>query len=129
MQSESFAESGAPDQIPDEIVAKYGRDARKTVRHNLSRRSRMFRRTRSRRAGLVVQGSGAELWQTTAVVFSLSVIAVCGVGALVYAVYLWPKIGLSLLASVVVLFTFSYLVAHRVTRRRVEPTDDDVSLF
>lgn len=129
MQSESFAESGAPDSIPDEIVAKYGRDARKTVRHNLSRRSRLFRRTRARRAGLVVRESGSELWQTTAVVFSLSVIAVCGIGGLVYAVYLWPKIGLSLLGSFLVLFTFSYVVARRVTRRRVEPSDDEISLF
>jgi len=128
VQSEYFAEPGAPDRVPDELVAKYGRDAKKTVKHNLSRRSRLARRTR--RAGKVVRGRGADLWQTTAVVFSLSVIAVCGLGALVYAVYLWPKIGLSLVGGVVVMFTFSYVVARRVTRRRVDPNSDEtISLF
>ena len=127
MQSENFAEPGAPDRIPDDLVEKYGREARKTVKHNLSRRGRLARRTR--RASRVVRGDGSDLWQTTAVVFSLSVIAVCGVGALVYAVYLWPKIGLTLAAAVVVMFTFSYVVARRVTRRKVDPSTDEVSLF
>ncbi len=127
MQSENFAEPGAPDRIPDDLVEKYGREARKTVKHNLSRRSRLARRTR--RAGRVVRGSGSDLWQTTAVVFSLSVIAVCGIGALVYAVYLWPRMGLSLVGAVVIMFTLSYVVARRVTRRGVDPSNDEMSLF
>ena len=127
MQSENFAEPGAPDRIPDDLVEKYGREARKTVKHNLSRRSRLARRTR--RAGRLVRGSGADLWQTTAVVFSLSVIALCGIGALLYTVYLWPRIGLSLVGAVVIMFTFSYVVARRVTRRGVDPSQDEVSLF
>jgi len=127
MQSENFAEPGAPDRIPDDLVEKYGREARKTVKHNLSRRSRLARRTR--RASRVVRGNGSDLWQTTAVVFSLSVIAVCGLGALVYAVYLWPKIGLTLAGAVVLMFTFSYVVARRVTRRKIDPSNDEISLF
>jgi ABC-type multidrug transport system fused ATPase/permease subunit len=127
VQAENFAEPGAPDRIPDDLVEKYGREARKTVKHNLSRRSRLARRTR--RAGRVVRGSGSDLWQTTVVVFSLGVIAVCGVGALAYAVYLWPRIGLSLVGAVVIMFTLSYVVARRVTRRRVDPSSDEMSLF
>jgi ABC-type multidrug transport system fused ATPase/permease subunit len=127
VQAENFAEPGAPDRIPDDLVEKYGREARKTVKHNLSRRSRLARRTR--RAGRVVRGGGSDLWQTTVVVFSLGVIAVCGVGALVYAVYLWPRIGLSLVGAVVIMFTLSYVVARRVTRRRVDPSSDEMSLF
>src|SRR5947199_1825109 len=127
MQSGNFAEPGAPDRIPDDLVEKYGRGARRTVKHNLSRRSRLAGRTR--RAGRVVRGTGSDLWQTTAVVFSLSVIVVCGIGALVYAVYLWPRIGLSLVGAVVIMFTFSYVVARRVTRRGVDPSQDEVSLF
>ena len=115
MQSENFAEPGAPDRIPDDLVEKYGREARKTVKHNLSRRSRLARRTR--RASRVVRGNGSDLWQTTAVVFSLSVIAV------------WPKIGLTLAGAVVLMFTFSYVVARRVTRRKIDPSNDEISLF
>src|SRR2546427_12081752 len=120
MQSENFAEPGAPDRIPDDLVEKYGREARKTVKHNLSRRSRLARRTR--RAGRLVRGSGADLWQTTAVVFSLSVIALCGIGALLYTVDLWPRIGLSLVGAVVLMFTFSYVVARRGSRPGADPS-------
>ena len=128
MQSENFAEPGAPDRIPDDLTEKYGAEARKTVKHNLSRRSRLARRTR--RARRAVSGTGTDLWQTTAVVFSLSVIAVCGLGALAYAVYLWPKIGLTLVGTVVVLFMFSHLVARRVTRRGGDSSSDEtISLF
>jgi hypothetical protein len=128
VQSENFAEPGAPDRIPDEIAEQYGREARKTVKHNLSRRSRLARRTR--RASRAVRGTGSDLWQTTAVVFSLSVIAVCGLGALAYAVYLWPKIGLTLVGAVVVLLAFSHVVARRVTRRHSDPSSDEtLSLF
>jgi hypothetical protein len=76
-----------------------------------------------------VPGTKADLWQTTAVVFSLSVIALCGLGALLYAMYLWPKIGISLTVGVVGLLTFSYLVARRITRRQANTNDDSVSLY
>ena len=127
MQSENFAEPSAPDSVPDELITLYGRKARRTVKHNLSRRSRLARKTR--RVGRLLRGSDSDVWQTTAVVFSLSVIVVCGIGALAYAVYLWPKIGLTLTSGVLVLFLFSYLVARRVTRRRADPGDDQITLF
>jgi ABC-type multidrug transport system fused ATPase/permease subunit len=124
VEAESF-EPGAPDRIPDDLLVVYGKEARKTVRHNLSRRRRVLKRARS-----VVVSTDADLWQTTAVVFFLSVIAVCGIGGLVYAVYLWPTIGLSLVGTVLVLFTLSFLVARRISRQHWDPREHETtSLF
>lgn len=83
------------------------------VRQNLSRRHKLARRLRG-----AVRPGDSELWETTAVVFFFGVIAVCGLGGLAYAVYLWPKIGLTLLGSLVVLFGLSFLIASRMTSRR-----------
>ncbi len=124
MEAESF-EPGAPDRIPDDLLARYGRDARKVVRHNLSRRRRVLKRARS-----TIQGTDADMWQTTAVVFFLGVIGVCGLGGLTYAVYLWPKVGLALIGGVVVLFGLSFFLARRISRQQGDPREQETtSLF
>jgi hypothetical protein len=121
MEAESF-EPGAPDRIPDDLLAVYSRDARKTVRHNLSRRRRVFKRARG-----VISSTDSDLWQTTAVVFFLGVIGICGIGGLAYAVYLWPKIGLTLIGGIVVLFGLSFLVARRISRHQADPRDHEAN--
>jgi hypothetical protein len=103
-----------PDSVPEELLARYGREARKMVRQNLSRRHRLARRMRG-----AVQTTDSELWETTAVVFFFGVIAVCGLGGLAYAVYLWPKIGLSLAGGLIGLFGLSFFIARRMTRRKL----------
>src|SRR5438093_6858957 len=121
MEAESF-EPGAPDRIPDDLLAVYSRDARKTVRHNLSRRRRVVRRAQT-----AIRGTDSDLWQTTAVVFFLGVIGICGIGGLAYAVYLWPKIGLTLIGGIVVLFGLSFLVARRISRHQADPRDHEAN--
>lgn len=124
MEAESF-EPGAPDRIPDDLLAVYGKDARKTVRHNLSRRRRVFRRART-----VMHNTDPDLWQTTAVVFFLGIIGTCGIGGLAYAVYLWPKVGVSLISGVLLLFGISFLLARRMTRHHADPLEHEAtSLF
>ncbi len=105
-----------PDRVPEELLARYGREARKMVRQHLSHRHRVIRRLRG-----AVGSTDSELWETTAVVFFFGIIVLCGLGGLAYAVYLWPKIGLTLLGSLVGLFAMSFLVARRITRRRQVP--------
>jgi hypothetical protein len=124
MEAESF-EPGAPDRIPDDLLVVYGKEARKTVRHNLSRRRRVLKRAKT-----VVRTTDSDLWQTTAVVFFLAVIGVCGIGGLVYAVYVWPKIGLSLIGGVLFLFGLSFVIARRISRRHWDPSEQETtSLF
>jgi ABC-type multidrug transport system fused ATPase/permease subunit len=112
-EPEHAGQDTPPDRVPEELVDRYGREARRMVRQHLSRRHRLAQGMRR-----AVGSADSELWETTAVVFFFGVIAVCGLGGLAYAVYLWPKIGLSLLASLLVLFGLSLFIARRITRRR-----------
>ena len=120
MQPDYAGPDTPPDRVPEELLARYGREARKTVRQHLSRRHRFARRFRG-----AVGNTDSELWETTAVVFFFGIIAVCGLGGLAYAVYLWPKIGLTLIGTLLGLFGGSFLLARRITRRR--PTEVDPS--
>jgi ABC-type multidrug transport system fused ATPase/permease subunit len=113
MQPDYAGPDTPPDRVPEELLARYGREARKMVKQNLSRRHRLARRVRG-----AVGTTDSELWETTAVVFFFGVIAVCGLGGLAYAVYLWPKIGLTLLGTLVFLFGLSFVIARRMTRRK-----------
>jgi hypothetical protein len=123
VEAESF-EPGAPDWIPDDMLAVYGKAARKRVRHNRSRGRRLFTRTRT-----ALRNTNADLWQTTAVVFLVGVIAIVGIGGLSYAVYLWPKIGLGLVTGIVVLFGVSFLLAKRMARQQPDPMEHETSFF
>jgi hypothetical protein len=113
MQPDYAGPDTPPDRVPEEMLARYGREARKMVRQHLSRRHRIARRLRG-----AVGPTDSELWETTAVVFFFGIIAVCGMGGVAYAVYLWPKIGLTLVGTLVGLFGMSFLIARRITRRR-----------
>lgn len=107
-----------PDSVPEELLARYGRKARQTVRYHRSMRYRMTRRVRG-----VASGVNPEIWETTAVVFCLSVIAVLFLGGLAYAVFLWPTIGISLIATLIVLLTISFVIARKVTRKDSDGND------
>jgi hypothetical protein len=113
MQPDYAGPDTPPDRVPEELLARYGREARRMVRQHLSRRHRLARRFRG-----AVGTTDSELWETTAVVFFFGIIAVCGLGGLAYAVYLWPKIGLSLLGTLVGLFGLSFFIARRITGGR-----------
>jgi hypothetical protein len=113
MQPDYAGPDTPPDRVPEELLARYGREARKTVRQHLSRRHRFARRFSG-----AVGNADSELWETTAVVFFFGIIAVCGLGGLAYAVYLWPKIGLTLIGTLLGLFGTSFLIARKITRRR-----------
>jgi hypothetical protein len=125
MVPEAFPEPepAAPYWVPDDLVAAYGSDARKRVRRRRSRRTKVKRQARQ-----LVRTTNAEIMQTTVLVFLFGIIGVCGLGGVVYLVYLWPKIGLSLVAGILVMFTVSYVVARRVAGRRSEP-EHETSLF
>jgi hypothetical protein len=113
MQPDYAGPDTPPDRVPEEMLARYGREARKMVRQHLSRRHRIARRLRG-----AVGPTDSELWETTAVVFFFGIIAVCGLGGIAYAVYLWPEIGLTLVGTLVGLFGVSFFIARRITRRR-----------
>jgi hypothetical protein len=115
MQPDYVADPGVPppDHIPEDILERYGSQARHTVRYHRSRRYRFS--TRFRRAGEPMHD--AELWSVTALVFFWAVAGLGILGGIGYAVFLWPQVGLSILGAMLALLGLSVLIAMRVTRR------------
>jgi hypothetical protein len=118
---ESGPEPPLPDSVPDELVARYGAQARRTVRT-----SRTWRYPVSRRVHRVrrVVRSG-DLWVLTLMVFAWSVVAAGAVGALIYAAIAFPWAALYVVLPVVVLFGLSFATALRMTRRQPKEHEDD----
>jgi CheY-like chemotaxis protein len=105
-----------PDQVPDDFVEQFGREARRAVRHRSSRRYRWSRHARSRMGDL----RDREVWTVALLVFGLSVFVLTFIAALAYMVVLWPWTGLFIVTPVVVLLPFSILMAMRIVRRERE---------
>ena len=109
-------EHTVPDHVPDDLVSKYGRGARRTVR--LSRRPRAPIRTRARRLRVVGRAAlNADAWLVALSVFAWSVIGVGALAALVYAVMLLPGAVPILVLPLAVLLVASLGVGVRAARR------------
>jgi CheY-like chemotaxis protein len=105
-----------PDEVPDDFVRRFGREARHAVRYRASRRYRWGQRARSRAGEL----HDREVWAVALIVFGLSVCALAFLGALAYMVVLWPWTGLFIVTPVVVLLPFSLWMATRIVRKERE---------
>jgi len=109
-------EAALPDEVPDDFVQQFGREARRAVRHRATRRYRWSRHARTR----VGEFHDREVWMAALMVFGLSVFALTFVAALAYMVVLWPWTGLFIVAPVVVLLPFSLLMGMRIVRKERE---------
>jgi hypothetical protein len=107
-----------PDQVPEDLLARYERQARRTVRYHRSMRYRLTRRVHG-----VARSADPQVWETTAVVFCLAVVALLFAGGLAYAVFLWPTIGITLIATLVTLLAVSFFIARRITRKDPEKSE------
>lgn len=103
-----------PDRIPDELVARYGAVARRTVRRRRSLRPPLRRRLR----GVAPDLRSGDLWMTTLLVFGCAVIAGAVVGALIYASVLYPWAVTFVVIPFVALFAASFLIALAISRRK-----------
>jgi hypothetical protein len=118
-----------PDRIPDALLARYGDEARREVQYRRSRRYAFLRLLRSaparRRHRVAADASSRpvrdrELWIDALTVFGCAVIAVAGVGALVYAILLAPPAGVGMVAALVLLMGVSPWAAVRLHEREGE---------
>jgi len=103
-----------PDHVPDDLVARYGTRARRTVRGSRTWRYPFSKRYRRARSML----KNGDLWLLTLLVFAWSVVAAGAIGALVYATVMFPWAFTFVVVPVIVLFGLSLGTAVRVTKRR-----------
>ena len=106
-----------PDHVPDELVASYGRSAQKSVRYSRSVRYRTGRAI-ARSIGSMASLRDADLLSSAAVILMWAVAAVAFVVGLWYATMLWPKAGLAMIGTLLILTGFSLSLALRFARRR-----------
>lgn len=102
-----------PDRVPDQLVARYGREARRTVRRRPPARA-LARVARLTAAGL----RDGNVWALTFAVFLWSVTGAAVLGGLVFAFVRWPWVGLYVLAPILAMLSFSFAVALSLTRRQ-----------
>lgn len=106
-----------PDRIPEDLVERYGKKAWREVRH---RRSWWYLLAERARRVAAVAADG-ELWTTAVMIFGCLVVGLGVVAGLVYAVVMWPWIGLYVFLPSLVLLGVSFWWAVRLSRR--ERTD------
>jgi positive regulator of sigma E activity len=110
-----------PDHVPDELVASYGKSAQKSVRYSRSTRYRASRAL-ARSISSLVSLRDADLLSSAAVILMWAVAAVAFVIGLGYATMLWPKAGLAMIGTLLILIGFSLSLAMRFARRREQQT-------
>jgi hypothetical protein len=114
---DSSGSSTPPDTIPDDVLKRFGDEARHAVRYRKSRRYRVFTNLRS---GIQVFRDG-EVWTTALVIFGISAVALLFIGALAYTVVLWPPALFLVVLPVCVLMPLSFWVASRMVRKERPP--------
>jgi hypothetical protein len=115
-----------PDHVPDDLVAMYGREAEQSVRYSRSRRYRVTKEVR-RKASTTMHD--IELWSVAGMVFFWGVAAVTLIGALVYAVMLWPTAGIALAGTVALLIAVSLTVGMKQARRQRQAVTEESTSF
>lgn len=105
-----------PDHVPDELVARYGRQAGHAVRYRRSQRYRFAYRMRRAARPL----ADTSVWMLAVVIFFWMVIVAAIVGGLAYAIALRPWVGLYVVGPIVLLFGLSVVIALRLADREPE---------
>jgi len=119
------AEEPMPDAVPEDLVERFGREARQTVRFRNSRRYRWFRQAK----GGLRDFRDREVWTVAVIVFGMSLFGLALIAALGYMVVLWPWTGLFIVAPVVVLLPFSLWLAMRIVRRERKDREEQGKMF
>lgn len=110
-EADSEPGSGFPDHVPDDLLVRYRADARRLVRQRRSRSHALRRRFHA----ATERASDWDVWMTTLTLFGCGIVALGLVGAIVYAIVLWPKIGTVAVVAMLAMLALSYRTALRMS--------------
>ena len=103
-----------PDHVPDELVARYGKNAQRSVRYSKS--------TRYRLGQAITRTSGSlkdtDVLSTAAVILTWAVAIVALVAGMAYVFVLWPQAAVALLGTLLILGGISLALALQISTKR-----------
>ena len=105
-----------PDHVPDELVARYGKNAQRSVRYSKSSRYRLGQAI-ARTASSLKDG---DVLSTAAVILTWAVAAVALVAGMAYVFVLWPEAAVALMGTLLILGGLSLALALQISRKRKE---------
>jgi hypothetical protein len=103
-----------PDHVPDELVARYGKNAQRSVRYSKSIRHRFGQAVSRTSAPL----KDEDVLSTAAVILTWAVAAVALVAGMAYVFVLWPQAAVALLGTLLILGGLSLALALQMSKKR-----------
>ena len=103
-----------PDHVPDELVARYGKNAQRSVRYSKSSRYRLGQAVTRTTASL----KNGDVLSTAAVIMTWAVAAVALVAGIAYVFVLWPEAAVALTGTLLILCGLSLALALQISRKR-----------
>ena len=105
-----------PDHVPDELVARYGKNAQRSVRYSKSTRYRLGQAV-ARTTGSL---KNEDVLSTAAVIMTWAVAVVALVAGMAYVFVLWPEAAVALTGTLLILGGLSLALALQISRKRRE---------
>ncbi|HEX2089993.1 MAG TPA: hypothetical protein VHI54_08740 [Actinomycetota bacterium] len=105
-----------PDHVPDDLVARYGKNAQRSVRYSKSTRYRLGQAV-ARTTGSL---KNEDVLSTAAVIMTWAVAVVALVAGMAYVFVLWPEAALALTGTLLILGGLSLALALQISRKRKE---------
>ena len=105
-----------PDHVPDELVARYGKNAQRSVRYSKSSRYRLGQAV-ARTTGSL---KNEDVLSTAAVIMTWAVAVVALVAGMAYVFVLWPEAAVALTGMLLILGGLSLALALQISRKRRE---------
>ncbi len=103
-----------PDHVPDDLVARYGKNAQRSIRYSKSSRYRV-RQALTRTSASLKDG---DVLSTAAVILTWAVAAVALVAGMTYVFVLWPQAAVALLGTLLILGGLSLALALQISKKR-----------
>ena len=103
-----------PDHVPDDLVARYGKTAQRSVRYSKSTRYRLGQAVAKTSDSL----KDTDVLSTAAVILMWAVAVVALIAGMAYIFVLWPEAGVALMGTLFILGGLSLALALHISKKR-----------